>query len=763
MIGYKKIKFALLSFAIFFLSLFSFFAAKPVLASTFTDSVITFGNSNPTGGTLHLAAGTYNVDADFTVPYSVTIHFDEGAIISVAEGATLKFNGPIDDCHFQIFSDNNSTLGKGVRFQPGTERIVRPEWWGAKADNNPASASINASAIEKAMWAFDQNGGTDLGRSKNPAVQFSIGKYYIDRTIPMKQSIGFAGEGDINDYNNVSVIRLKDDSNCSMFSADWTGGGNMYGGGFRNIYFHGGNQSAKVSGLSVTHNIHSLVVTNCAFDSFSDFAIYFSNGPGQNRVEGNVIKNCYNGIRANAFDGYINNNNISFKGDAGVMLIGYGIPFQNNHISGGSTGKYCLTVNNAGTISNIYGNTLENCDYGIFNDTPFSGGVLNGMFTGNTIRNNRQDGVHIERGMAQAEISGNTITGNGGYGINTAGGIDSLITHNDLSGNGAGPISTTARAGWTAPHDQKEVALIEDNTGVDLSVGTNYPALTTEPSAVAPRVTASRRWQTSNTSPLTITSFSFAPRGKEIFVSVNDNNTTLKFLNGSSYGPERMINGSFDTASNWTLSDGWTYDSIDHSMKHAAGTDWGNKSGVLEQSMDPIAKGEYYEIKFTIRDYQSGIVTPNIGYGDGGEEFGIQGNGTHVLVMRVRDTNSKVFRLIPIYNFAGTIDDVSVKKVDTTLRGFGGGDKKFALGDSVHCTKGPDAYWYCDNYVENSTPVLLTADLNSDSKVDATDLTILQADFMKTTASLTNPKSDIDKDGTVTLKDMGILMSQWKP
>ena len=54
------------------------------------------------------------------------------------------------------------------------------------------------------------------------------------------------------------------------------------------------------------------------------------------------------------------------------------------------------------------------------------------------------------------------------------------------------------------------------------------------------------------------------------------------------------------------------------------------------------------------------------------------------------------------------------------------------------------------------------ADLNSDNFVNQTDLDILKADFLKLTGSLSNPKSDIDGDGTVTIKDVGIMMSEWK-
>jgi hypothetical protein len=54
-----------------------------------------------------------------------------------------------------------------------------------------------------------------------------------------------------------------------------------------------------------------------------------------------------------------------------------------------------------------------------------------------------------------------------------------------------------------------------------------------------------------------------------------------------------------------------------------------------------------------------------------------------------------------------------------------------------------------------------SADLNQDTKVDLTDFNILKADFLKLTASLSNPRSDINGDGQANIKDVGILMSRW--
>jgi len=54
------------------------------------------------------------------------------------------------------------------------------------------------------------------------------------------------------------------------------------------------------------------------------------------------------------------------------------------------------------------------------------------------------------------------------------------------------------------------------------------------------------------------------------------------------------------------------------------------------------------------------------------------------------------------------------------------------------------------------------ADINQDTKVDSSDFDILKTDFLKLTANLTNPRSDINSDGQCTVKDLGIMMSGWK-
>jgi len=55
------------------------------------------------------------------------------------------------------------------------------------------------------------------------------------------------------------------------------------------------------------------------------------------------------------------------------------------------------------------------------------------------------------------------------------------------------------------------------------------------------------------------------------------------------------------------------------------------------------------------------------------------------------------------------------------------------------------------------------SDLNEDDSINLIDLNILKSDFLRLTANLSNLRSDINADGQVTIKDVGIMMSQWRP
>jgi hypothetical protein len=53
------------------------------------------------------------------------------------------------------------------------------------------------------------------------------------------------------------------------------------------------------------------------------------------------------------------------------------------------------------------------------------------------------------------------------------------------------------------------------------------------------------------------------------------------------------------------------------------------------------------------------------------------------------------------------------------------------------------------------------ADLNGDGQVDQDDLNFLKTDFLKAVSAAANLTTDINNDGTITIKDAGIMMSGW--
>lgn len=721
-----------------------FFHSSTAQASTpFMDLVNSKGTTVP--AEIKLDAGSYAIDGDFTIPINVTLQFTAGATITIPSGYTLKINGNIDDSSFKIFDDQNSDLTKGVKFNGGTFSKIRPEWWGATADDNPNSADQNSAAITKAANA--------TSGSASETVFFSIGKYYISQAIAIRQGVSLAGQGDTHSYDNTSVIRLKDGSNVPMVTTAESGASTYHRvGDIANLRFHGGNQSAIVNGIDFNNIIiNSMRIRNCGFTNFNGHAIRMVVN-GRTMIESNWISDCMNGMYLQTYDGWIRNNTIAFTGAYGIRIIGFDTPFQGNKIDGGSTGVACLFGGGA-AFANLTGNDFEHCDYGISDDP---GASIGGMFYKNIIKNNRKNGIYSQRSLSRAHIADNTITGNGQYGIYMKGGTqETKIENNDLSGNASGAIYYSAGSTCSfEPQSCGEYPFIENNAGIDSSVSA-YPQLE---SSSTPNVANSKYWRTNNSSSVSINNFTRSSRGKEIFVDFGDSNTTLKF--NTNLGSDLATNGNFDTSGSWTFGQSWSWSDTDKAASHAKGD---NSTALfpIEQNIGASA-GALYEVTMTIKNCTSGAVTPIIasswGYGGMNDRGSLSQNGTFTRVIKA-DTGT-VLKIYPSYDFVGEIDDIAVKKIDTALRGFGGADKKFNSGEHARCLKGPDTYWYCDDTTGGK---ILESDLNSDGKVDAADLAILQTDFLKTTASLANPKSDIDGDGTATLKDMGILMSQWKP
>ena len=665
---------------------------KTVYASDFS-SIIASAGTNPI--TLDLTTGTYDVTTDLTVPYNITLNFEDEAIIDIADGATLSVKGPINDNTYHIFDDQNTDTSKGVKFAHSSVTQVRPEWWGAKNDNNPASSAANAPAMEKAMWSPAPTGNV---METGIAVEFRVGTYYIDRAVKLPLNTYLDGDGDSRAPANAATIRLKDNSNTNMI--EWESAINNNAGKVElyNLRFIGGSQTAKVDGIHMSAG-H---IRRCTFTGFNSYALHMYSS-GESWIEENLIEDSYNGIYfENLWDGWSRNNTISVYGEYGANLYGYTHTFTGNDISGNNQATNCLYVRQSdGTLLN--NNHLHNCQYGLR-----IGGA--GIITGNTIEDNLSHGVFAgkEDGSSESDYYGftaspimrdNIIRNNGGYGIkiyNTREG-GGIVEENNISGNALGPFYFSGVGVGTDPWSDRRYTQIENNTGVDDSE-TNYPAL--EQNSATPSAGMSGSWKTDNTSATSVIDFTDAPWGKEINVQFGDSNTSLKFSNYK--GPELVTNGDFSSSDGWNIApwtwagvgDCCTYNTTDGVM-HFTGN-----GQLLEQTLD-VHQGKYYEFTFTIKNYVSGKVQPYLS-SFGGEMFSsapvLNHNGTYTLIIgALGDYHNVGFRATPgSSGFIADIDDVSVKEVGSALKGNGGVEKTYNSGDSVRCTKDFENYWHCE-------------------------------------------------------------------
>jgi parallel beta-helix repeat protein len=574
---------------------------------------------------------------------------------------------------------------------------VRPEWWGARPDGNPDGAAYNAAAIEKAAASYPGDTFNNEYIDPNLKITFRTGTYYINQKIDLYPHTYFVGEGDSQNAENAAVIKLKDGSNCDMFQTVLSTKWKSFG--FENLRLDGGAQTNASRGLVAIAtggqgNDKYFHIRNNHFTSFNDYAFY-AKGIAQSFVEGNVVENSFNGMYFGVtFDGWIRNNKVSVTGEFGIYLWSGDI-FEGNEVDGNHVAINCVYDGYHGDVP-FANNHLHDCVYGIRTAAP-------GIVSGNTIENNTKNGIYSGADASSNPvtctdgnpmISGNTIRNNGEWGIkidNCEGG--GFIKKNIFSGNGLGAISRTDNvrynnSGWLSARH----ILIENNTGVD-DLSVNYPTLETNNpfNASWSNVAVSKHWKTNNASAKTITNFLYAPAGKEADIHFGDSNTTLKFANNS--GPDLVKNGGFDTTpdTNWQWGSGWSLDATGMAAKHSAG----GGGAILAQDMG-ITKGLLYDVKFTVKNHTSGTAFVGVRWDYEKENIFIDHNGTFESILATFDGNSGTLRIFPSSDFDGMIDDVSVKKIDSALRGNGGVDKKYNAGDVVKCIKAADGYWDCE-------------------------------------------------------------------
>ena len=139
--------------------------------------------------------------------------------------------------------------------------------------------------------------------------------------------------------------------------------------------------------------------------------------------------------------GYVGYNTISGAVGIGIWTVGNDdVTIEHNHVLNNTGDRAIEAINHVGTGIVIHGNTITNSGGKGINYWAEDGGVI----TDNVITNSTYEAIFTD---AQATISGNQISGGGGYGIivvGSAGG--STISGNTISGTSAEALRILAQA-----------------------------------------------------------------------------------------------------------------------------------------------------------------------------------------------------------------------------------------------------------------------------------------------------------------------------
>jgi len=124
------------------------------------------------------------------------------------------------------------------------------------------------------------------------------------------------------------------------------------------------------------------------------------------------------------------------------------------------------------------------------------------------------------------------------------------------------------------------------------------------------------------------------------------------WVDGGTVNPNLVVNGQFETDTNWTKGTGWT---IADGKACCDGSQIGDSDLV---QIVALSIGVDYRLRYTISNYADGLIRPYIG-GDVG--IGTAGNGTIVEEFTAVATGNVLFRAD--VDYIGCIDNVSVREI----------------------------------------------------------------------------------------------------
>jgi len=119
------------------------------------------------------------------------------------------------------------------------------------------------------------------------------------------------------------------------------------------------------------------------------------------------------------------------------------------------------------------------------------------------------------------------------------------------------------------------------------------------------------------------------------------------------YGPELVVNGGFDSDSDWTKGDGWSI------ANGVATSDGSQSSSSALQAVDILTIGTTYEVTFTVVSRSAGSITARLGTSGVGTTR--TATGTYRELITCAGTDD--VRMTASNDFVGSIDSVSVREM----------------------------------------------------------------------------------------------------
>ncbi len=502
----------------------------PNYGPTLRDAITAIGS---TPAILRVPTGAHNIGADLTIPATLTLKPERGALLAITSGATLTFNHFVDPGPYQIFSDANTDNTKGVKFAKGCGlQFVRPEWWGAVSDGSTSAATGNKLAIQKAI---------DASGNWSVPVQLPAGQCYVDGTIYYRSGTKLYGVGSPDSLyttTNGSSIRLKQNANVNLLSS---AGASLYDVELKDITFICDSQtSTSVNAFYAEDGVDMrfFEIRNCKFISFPNWAIYWG------QVGQAKIKDCFiaggNGIRFNGFNSWLTGNEIIVGNGAhvGVRLCGGTSHILNNIIYGNAGqggGRIGMQAGGADTCE-ILNNWLSDLEIGLdAGDYAGAGPLVRCRVRDNLIYGCTTKGFNLLNSSANL-IEGNTFKQNPGLAIYATYADDTLVEKNTFFSNSGGNIVQEQAETLVIP---STYMLCQNNFGIDLPYGSPAKTAAADFASLAtgdfPAVYTGKRFKTANVGSTGITGLLGGSNGKEITLTIAESNSTLQKWGEATY------------------------------------------------------------------------------------------------------------------------------------------------------------------------------------------------------------------------------------